>query len=59
MEFEGKTQGIFYSGIDEKKLIIIFIVKDLFSAKSDISSCENDTTIKILKKTLKKSIIFY
>jgi hypothetical protein len=52
---------------NEKKLIIIFIVKFRFSAKSGISSCENDAknenlnevVIKILKTTLKKSIIFY
>ena len=47
---------------NEKKLIIICIVKVRFSAKSDISSCEKDTknknldevVLKILKKTLKK-----
>ena len=51
----------------KKILIIIYIVKVRFSAKSDITSCEKDTknknlnevVIKILKKTLKKSIIFY
>ena len=43
-------------------MIIIYIVKVRFSAKSDISSCEKDTknknldevVLKILKKTLKK-----
>ncbi len=49
----------------KKKWIIIFIVKVRFSAKSDISSCKNDTknknpnevVTKILKKTLENQYL--
>jgi hypothetical protein len=39
----------------KNKLIIIFIVKVLFSAKSDISSCEKDTKNKNLNEVVLKS----